>query len=136
MPGGLAFDSAQSYVAFAAIKFVGYSIAGLYLSSKHPTAGTNPLLFGLARTILGMLFGAVLGFIGLWTFELALIFFLVFLIPFRFLEWWIVLKIFFSRAFEQKYQMSNYTAVGVVWSFALDIPAILGFIATGGFWIC
>jgi hypothetical protein len=36
MPGGLAFDSTQSYIAFGIVKFVRYSLAGLYLINSVP----------------------------------------------------------------------------------------------------
>jgi len=136
MPGGLTFDSTQSYIVFGAIKFVGYSLAARYLKTSYPDSNANVLLVGLTRTLIGMFFGAIVGMIGFWAFEVAFLVFLLGLLPVRILEWWILLRIFFDRKDEDKRKLGNNIALGVVWSFVLDIPAIFGFIVTGGFWIC
>lgn len=136
MPGGPAFDSVQSYVAFAAIKFVGYTAAGVFFNTRFQEVRANPFLFGLTRTVIGMSLGAVVGLVGLATFELALLVFLLGLIPFRIAEWFSTLWVFYRTdpAFPEKSAMN--VILGIVWSFGLDLPAIVGFIATGGFWIC
>jgi hypothetical protein len=136
MPGGPAFDSTQSYVAFAVVKFVGYSISAIYFNTRYPDARANPLLFGLTRTILGMLLGAVVGFLGLVALELAVFIFLLGLIPFRVFEWYLTLRLFFHKSENFKSSLASDIGVGIGCSFALDIPAIIGFVATGGFWIC
>lgn len=136
MPGGPAFDSVQSYVAFGAIKFVGYSLFALYLKRDYPESNANTLVVGLTRTIIGMLFGAVAGLIGFWALEAALLFFLLGLVPVRFLEWYLLIRLFFDRKGELKTENVTNMALGVAVSFALDLPAIFGFIITGGFWIC
>lgn len=136
MPGGLALDSTQSYIAFSVVKLVGYSLFALYLNTKYSKSNWNFLLVGVTRTLLGMLFGVVVGIVGFWALELALTIFLVALIPVRFLEWWILLRMFYDRKAEDKNKLWEHVALGVLCSFVLDIPAIFGFIVTGGFWIC
>ena len=136
MPGGPAFDSTQSYIAFAVVKFIGYSAVTNYFNHRHPDAYANPLLFGLTRTLLGMSLGAIVGLAGLVQMELALVVFLAGLIPFRIFEWYLTLRFFYRRSVEFKENLPVNIIVGVFWSFILDIPAIIGFIATGGFWIC
>jgi hypothetical protein len=136
MPGGLAFDSTQSYIAFGVVKFVGYSLAGLYLKTQYPDSKANFLVVGLTRTLIGMMFGAAVGIIGFWALNLAFYVFLLGLIPVRILEWLLLLRIFFHRQADDKPKLLKNAALGVLWSFILDIPAIFGFIVTGGFWIC
>ena len=136
MPAGLAFDSTQSYVAFAAIKFVGYSLSAVYFNKQYADARANPILFGVTRTLLGMLLGAAAGLAGLVMFELAVYVFLLGLIPFRIFEWFSTLWLFYRRDGRFKPTVVQNTVLGMVWSFVLDIPAIFGFIVTGGFWIC
>jgi hypothetical protein len=83
-----------------------------------------------------MMFGAVVGIIGFWALNLAFYIFLLGLIPVRILEWLLLLRIFFLRQTDDKAKLLKNVALGVLWSFILDIPAIFGFIVTGGFWIC
>ncbi len=83
-----------------------------------------------------MLLGAAAGLLGLVTFELAFMVFLLGLIPFRIFEWYITLRLFYGKSASFKDSVASMTALGIVWSFILDVPAIIGFIATGGFWIC
>lgn len=136
MPGGPVFDSTQSYIAFAAVKFVGYSLSTIYFNTRYADARANPFLFGFTRTLLGMLLGAVVGFLGLIALELAIFVFLLGLIPFRVFEWYLTLRLFFHKSENFKSSVVPDIGVGIGCSFALDIPAIIGFIATGGFWIC
>jgi len=136
MPGGIAFDSAQSYAAFAAIKFVGYSLSTLYFNRRFVTSDANPIVFGLTRTALGMSVGAIAGLIGLIEMEMALLFFMTALIPFRIGEWLLMLWLFYRKAENFRVRLADTIALAVVWSFILDLPAAIGYIATGGFWIC
>ncbi|MFT3742844.1 MAG: hypothetical protein QM785_00995 [Pyrinomonadaceae bacterium] len=136
MPGGPVFDAPQSYVAFALVKLVGYSVSALFFNARYADSRANPILFGVARTALGMLLGAAVGFAGLIEFELALVVFLSGLIPFRIFEWFLTLWFFYRRSENFQGTMASHITLGIVWSFVLDIPAIIGFIATGGYWIC
>jgi len=136
MPGGITFDGTTSYIAFTAIKLVGYSWFGWYLDRLYSKSGLNFVLVGVSRTLLGMLFGAAVGLLGLITFELAMPFFLFGLLPVRIIEWWIILRVYYDRKGQDKERMRKYVGQGLAWSFVLDIPAIFGFLATGGLWIC
>src|SRR4051812_19052819 len=120
MPGGLAFDSAQSYVAFAAIKFVGYSASAFFFNKKFIGSRANPVVFGLTRTILGMSVGAVAGLIGLVEIELAMQFFMLALIPFRIGEWLLTLWLFFRKSENFRDKIADCVALAVIWSFVLD----------------
>lgn len=136
MPAGLEFDSAQSYAAFALVKFVGYSLSALFFNARYPDAKANPLLFGVTRTLLGMLLGAAAGLAGLVALELTTIVFLFGLVPFRIFEWLSTLWLFYRRDARFNGTVWQNTALGILWSFVLDIPAIFGFLVTRGFWIC
>lgn len=137
MPGGFAFDSTQSYVTFAVIKLIGYTVSTSYFNKRYSDVDANPLLFGLTRTLLGMLLGAVVGGVGLVTFQLAFWVFIICLVPFRIFEWYVTLRFFYGKSKDfNKSIINNEVIAGIAWSFLLDIPAIFGFIANGGFWIC
>lgn len=136
MPAGLSFDVTQSYIAFAAVKFIGYSASTFYFNRRYPEHKANPLLFGTARTLLGMSLGAIVGLLGLVHFELAFVAFIVALIPFRIVEWYLTLKYFYGVSSRFKDSKVNDISAGIGWSFVLDVPALIGFLATGGLWIC
>jgi|CXWL01.1.fsa_nt_gi hypothetical protein len=136
MPGGPVFDEPQSYAALAVVKLIGYSASAFFFNARYGNRKANPILFGVARTALGMLLGAAAGFAGLIAFELAFIVFLLGLIPFRIFEWFLTLWVFYRKSENFRGTLATNVTLGIVWSFALDIPAIIGFIATGGFWIC
>lgn len=93
-------------------------------------------MFGLTRTVIGMLLGAAVGFAGLISFELALFVFMLGLIPFRIFEWYLTLWFFYRNSENFRGSRTESIVIGIMLSFVLDIPAIFGFLATGGFWIC
>ncbi len=137
MPGGITFDVSSSYITYGVIKLIGYCGASLYFQSKYPNSNSNFLLVGITRTMIGMLFGGIVGVIGLIQLEIAMLLFLICLIPIRFFEWWIVFKIYFYNPKDINLTDNSYNlGQGVIWSFMLDIPAICGFLANGGLWIC
>lgn len=136
MPAGPVFDEPQSYIALAVVKFVGYSVSAFFFNSRFPDCKANPLLFGTARTLLGMLLGAAVGFAGLVTLELAFLVFMLGLIPFRVFEWFTTLWLFYRKSERFRGSRTESITFGIIWSFVLDIPAAIGFLATGGLWIC
>ena len=136
MPGEPIFDEPQSYIALAVVKFVGYTASAYFFNTHYGDRNANPILFGATRTALGMLLGAAVGFAGLITLNLAFVVFLFGLIPFRIFEWYLTLWIFYRKSSNYSESLVTNIVLGIFWSFALDIPAIIGFIATGGFWIC
>ncbi len=138
MPGGISSGD-HNYAAFAVIKLAGYVLAAWHLNRRYADATVHFTLVGLTRTVVGMLFGAALALLAypLMVFDgLGALVFLLGLIPIRVLEWWIIIRIFYDRSLERKKEDWKYVFLGTIWSFALDIPALLGFIGTSGFWIC
>ncbi len=139
MPGGLS-NPVNGYLVFGAVKLAGYSLAGAYLNRSYPGATANFAVVGITRTAIGMLFGAGLALLAfpfiMFGGALGILIYLGGLIPVRMLEWWIIVLIFYDRARITKQKDWKNVGLGTAWSFALDIPALIGFVATGGFWIC
>ncbi len=134
MPGG---GSLLGLGYFAGIKLAGYSLAGLYLNRRLETLKPQPVLFGLARTAIGVAVGA--GFVAsadALDLRRGEIVWLALLIPVRIGEWWLALRLFYQRA-GPEVAWRPLIARGVLWSFALDLPALLAaFTLPGGIWIC
>jgi hypothetical protein len=58
------------------------------------------------------------------------------LAPIRMCEWLILLRLFFHRDWKWSRSL-KLAALGTVWSYVLDIPAIMAvFVIPGGAWIC
>jgi hypothetical protein len=139
MPGG-ASHPAVGYLVFGGIKFAGYSLAARFISKKYGRANRNPYVVGGSRTLIGVVAGAL--YVGL----LALLpqsfvktgglLFLLGLVPMRVAEWWLLLFLFYDRRFEHPALGWRIVILAMLWSFALDVPAIAGAFFTGGFWIC
>jgi hypothetical protein len=138
VPGGLS-NPVQGYLAFSAVKLAGYSLAGWFLNRRYPDATTSFAVVGIVRTVIGVIFGAALGFLAfqlVYFSEYGILVYIVGLIPVRLVEWWITIRLFYDRSMQTKRRDWRYAGLGTAWSFALDIPALIGFVATGGFWIC
>lgn len=138
MPGGFD-DPTTGFMVFGAVKFLGYSAYSLCLNQFFPENRRNPLYVGFCRMIIGIGFGTVLGVLGLVAiFNIGIAGFLAYmalLVPMRALEWWIVLNAMYKVGWDSK-GVKPALLIGVCVSFGLDIPAIAGFFATGGLWIC
>jgi hypothetical protein len=78
----------------------------------------------------------VVGLTGLVALQLAVVTFLAALIPFRIVEWLVTLKLFYGASDRYPGSLMNNVPLGVALSFAFDIPAAIGFLMTGGLWIC
>jgi hypothetical protein len=68
--------------------------------------------------------------------ELGFVAYYLVLIPVRLLEWWIIILIFYDRRVQTRAKDWRYAGLGTVWSYVLDVPALIGLVATGGMWIC
>ena len=136
MPAGPSLIGAGAYCA---VKLAGYALAARFLHSRSAEKPVqSPLLVGLVRMLIGIFFGTTvlfalslcsLGNHG-WVFFAALI-------PVRLVEWWLLFALFYSRSEWQDVQKFRYAGLGILWSFFLDLPAILAvFAIPGGFWVC
>jgi hypothetical protein len=138
MPGGPSGSAIIGLVTFPAVKFAGYSLAGYVLKGRYGDPGVHSLSFGAARTLLGVVAGISYAICAgsLATSEVA---FYLGLIPVRVVEWSLIIWVFFeygnpdakwSRRFK-------YSALGVIWSYILDLYVILPILyIPGWFWIC
>jgi hypothetical protein len=53
----------------------------------------------------------------------------------RLVEWWLLLWLFYDRRVSSRRGWAV-VAGGTVWSFILDVPAVIGYIMAAGVWIC
>jgi hypothetical protein len=90
-----------------------------------------------------MLLGLVVGtFLTLVSFPLVfssffgIFVYIVGLIPVRIFEWWLIIRWFYGAPEGGIAEMKTPIILGVVCSFALDIPAIIGVVYAASFWIC
>jgi hypothetical protein len=122
---------------FAAVKFAGYTAAASFIRRRIPDSSASPWLVGGVRTIIGL--GAGIGAaytasqLGILRPEVG---FYALLAPIRMCEWIFLLAVFFRRNWTWPRSL-KLAALGTVWSYVLDIPAILAvFVIPGGAWIC
>ncbi len=137
MPGG--FTESLGLLAFPAIKLAGYSAFALYLNSIFPNATRNILYVGLSRMLLGLCFGTALAFLSfpfIFVGGLGFFVYIFGLIPVRLLEWYIIIKGFYGPGTVENNELRKPMWLGVLASFLLDIPALVGVFTAGGFWIC
>jgi hypothetical protein len=141
MPGGISTPG-FGYATFCAIKFAGYTAAGHFLSMQYDR-DLSSWKVGAVRTVIGMVAGA--GYFGLWWMidprfpgasDSFLLPYLAGLLPIRIAEWWLLIWLFYDRELRQIARDWRMVALGTIWSYVLDAPAIAGFIATAGFWVC
>jgi hypothetical protein len=125
-------------VYFAGVKLAGYSYAGRWLNRRLGASKPRPLVFGIVRTVLGLVVGIAFG-MSMLGFEMvrSVPLFYVALLPVRICEWLLVLAVFYGRAPISGIRRLGYAAAGSVWSLILDLPAIYAvFALPGGAWIC
>lgn len=124
---------------FADVKLAGYSIAGGYLRNRLSVTRPRALTFGVARTLLGIAAGvAFVAGAAMCDVFRSEIWFYVLLFPVRLLEWLVAVWFFFGRSAPLPGTTYAKSAVlGSVWSYVLDIPAVIAlFTLPGGAWIC
>ncbi len=124
-------------IAYTTIKVIGYSWFGSKLNKKYQKVEPRPYIFGIARTLLGL----VAGITAIYLLEKINsnqgTIFLISLIPIRFFEWLLIIYIFFERIDFSFKRICKYSLVGIIYSFLLDIPVITSIlIIPGGYWVC
>jgi hypothetical protein len=147
MPAGIT-NPGLGYASFCLVKFAGYSLAAHYISRSYGRADLSAWRVGGTRTLIGMAAGA--GYFGAWwAAQLGYLgplsrggqpfssyWYLIGLLPVRVVEWWLLIWLFYDRDLAQRAKGWRTVALGTAWSYALDAPAIAGFIATAGVWVC
>ena len=155
MPAG---PTTLGFVYFAGVKLTGYSAAGCALNwlygktfrhgpvifadddvgkiayQRAPYA--NPVLFGVARTVLGILGGFGVFALGMIIHGGDRLFYVI-LAPVRYAEWLLIIWWFYGRTSPGVWRIAGYSLLGGVWSCILDIPAVAAiFLLAKGCWIC
>lgn len=121
-------------IAFAAIKLAGYCIAAYVTSKQYGKTKTQWFPIGLSRTLIGIAFGYP--YFNWATSSFQSLAFMLGLIPIRMIEWLLLVIIFYDRKLTNRPRAVRVAAAGTAWSFLLDLPATIGYILVGGFWIC
>jgi len=98
---------------------------------------------GVTRTGIGLAAGIVYGgvtllFVGMFgKGASAGVYYMLGLLPVRFLEWWLLLWLFFPTQLEDRRKAGWGIGLGIVASYALDAIGIgAAFVLPGGVWIC
>lgn len=135
MPGG--FSEPLGLLAFPAIKAGGYMAFAVFLNRSFPDSPRNIVYVGGCRMLLGLAFGTVLALFSfpfVFVSGLGLLVYIIGLIPVRGLEWWIIIRGFYGH--KPWNEVKAPIILGIVWSFLLDVPALIGLVYTASFWIC
>ena len=138
MPAGVS-NPVVGYFSFCAVKFAGYSLAARFISRSYGRTDRNPFLVGSVRALIGM--GAGAAYFGIWGLVPGAAAaggfgYLGGLVPVRITEWWLLLWLFYDRELQQRQKDWRTVAFATIWSYVLDLPALIGFLVTGGLWIC
>jgi hypothetical protein len=122
---------------YVTVKAVGYSGAGYFLKGKFGHS-LHFLVFGIARTILGIIVGVIYALCTeKYGLELTSPMFYVLLLPVRFAEWFFLIWLFYRQRGITMKQFVIYSVLGTIWSYLLDVPAIASvFCLPGGVWVC
>ena len=120
---------------FSVVKLAGYTLAGRTLNRANHVTRPRPLLFGAARTLLGVVAGVSYAtIIHKFGIDRSGIWYYVDLFPVRQIEWTAMLLLFYPHSTRRRYMDST---LGTLWSYFLDVPAVaLAWVIPGGFWIC
>jgi hypothetical protein len=139
MPGGIS-NPALGYATFCVVKFAGYTLAGHVIAKAYGRTDIGAWRVGAVRTAIGMAAGAA--YFGVWKLmgkpfggELTFLY-LAGLLPVRIAEWWLLIWLFYDRALADRETGWRIVFLGSAWSYLLDVPAIVGFLATAGVWVC
>jgi hypothetical protein len=138
MPAGVS-NPVIGYLGFCVVKFAGYSLVARFIFRAYQRADRNALVVGGVRTLIGM--GAGATYYGLWRLipdatAAGGIGYLCGLLPVRIVEWWLLLWLFYDRRLQQDRRDWRTVGLATIWSYILDVPAIIGFLITGGLWVC
>lgn len=135
-------DLAAGYLAFCGVKLVGYTAAAAIISRVYGRRDRNAFQVGPVRTLIGIAASAVLISV-VWTLDALVVkpaivigVFCGGLVAMRFAEWWILIWLFYDRQLSSLRRDWIVAFLGVVWSFALDIPALHGTYVAGRMIVC
>jgi hypothetical protein len=128
------------YVAYAGVKLAGYSLSAVVLKKLLRRPDLGAWRVGFIRTVLGILVGGAYTLVWAagenygWFRGLpmtggragSILYYMAGLIPVRLLEWSWLVWFCFDRRFEQRGRDTVAVIGGSLWSFALDLPPLMG----------
>jgi hypothetical protein len=138
--GGLAY--------FAGVKLAGYTGYAYFLRKRIfddiPNGGfSRTVKIGATRTGIGLASGIAYGGLAFLTAGIfgegasSGVYYLSGLLPIRFLEWWLLLWIFFRSQTEDRSKIASGIGLGIVVSYLLDAVGIgAALVLPGGVWVC
>ena len=120
---------------YAGIKLCGYALFAKILNRLF-SRSRNIWKIGVVRTLLGVVLGLAHNAFFLNFFKVSMgraplggedtwLYFL-FLVILRILEWGLIIYWFYDKDFQQKKPVFTGIILGILWSFVLDIPIIVG----------
>lgn len=122
-------------VIYALIKISGYSLFAKYLNALFAKQ-QNIWKVGLIRTILGVVLGLAHNALFFSFFNISMgrspiggegtYLFFIFLILLRITEWGLIIYWFYSKKLDKKARIFKAISLGIIWSFILDIPLLMG----------
>jgi hypothetical protein len=122
-------------VIYASIKILGYSLFAKYLNSLFAKQN-NIWKVGLIRTAIGVVLGILHNAFFLSFLNVSMgrspiggedtILYFALLILLRIFEWGLIIFWFYEKKLLSNYRVAVAIALGVIWSFILDIPLLLG----------
>jgi len=119
------------------VKFAGYTAAGVWLNRKYGQSTRRPFAFGMARTALESRRDSRLASSPWVLASQSRVSVLPLARAYRLAEWSLIIWLFYGREEPNLRRLVVYAALGSLWSYVLDLPAILAvFILPGGAWIC
>ena len=130
-----------AYGVYLFLKLVGYTFAAFLFKKLYGKPEISARTVGIARTIVGVVVGGA--FTGIFSILAAkgvfsglppsggrgagvFIWYIGALIPIRMFEWAGILWFFFDRKFERKALMLGAVLIGMVISYVIDIPVLIG----------
>jgi hypothetical protein len=136
------------FAYFAGVKAVGYTAASIVLKRGYQALApvkSSVFTVGLTRTGIGLAAGLLYG--GLWIFagnqlrlqesEKLFVYYYLFLLPVRLVEWTFLIWLFFDRVLQDRGRLWKYVAFGTICSYVLDAIGVgAALVLPGGFWVC
>lgn len=121
------------FMAYVAIKFIGYVVAGAAIRKREPDATVGKFGFGASRTVIGIALGIPLLYLfsRLHVGYTSPLFFPLLSVASA-CSWVVSLRIHFGGDDPQWRTLLRRAAYGTLWSRLLDIPAMLAAIALPG----
>jgi hypothetical protein len=138
-----AYPGPLGLVAFVAVKFAGYMLAGVALKKAYPGIVASAAKIAAVRTGIGLFLGVCFWFLTLKYLSSSAVFDTSPLIPYgwlvglRIVIWALVISLFASKLEGSTSRFLSLSALGALWSCVLDVPGIaLAVVSPGHIPVC